>query len=249
MKKIIIVVVITLLLTVTIFKINIFKDIKALFLSSYNNAILTISNIPKNFKTKQQLQNKINEYQSVIESYEKVLSENDILIKENKQIKELLDVTYENYTIKWANVIVRDNWYNKITIDKGKKNGIKEGMAVVNNKGLVGIIESVTEYSSEITLLKGKKIAVMVSSEEGFNYGVIEKYEDGYYKVTEIDGLFNIKEGDFVVSTNLNDKIPDNILIGTIENITYDNFGLSKILKVKPSVDFNSLSVVGVLLK
>lgn len=249
MKKIIVVALIFLLFSVSFFKLNIFKDVKALFLSSYNKITLIIYNLPESFKSKKQLQKELDEYKNNLESYEKVLAENEILKKENKQIRELLGVNYENYSIKWANVIVRDDWYNKITIDKGKKNGIKEGMGVINNKGFVGIVDKVTDYSSEISLLTNKKIAVMVSGEDGFNYGTIENYKNGFFKVTEIDGLLDIKEGDLVVSTNLNDKIPDNILIGIIESITYDNFGLSKILKVKASVDFNSLNVVGVLLK
>jgi len=230
-------------------KINIFNDAKVLLLTSYNRITSSISNTISNFKSKKELQNKLKEYESIIESYESTLVQNEILIKENKEIKELLDIEYEEYTIKWANIIIRDKWYDKITIDKGKKNGIKIGMAVINNHGFVGIVEQVNDYSSEITLLTNKQIAVMVSSDEGFNYGVIENYKNNYYNVTGIDGLFNIKEGDYVVSTNLTSNIPDSILIGTVESITYDSFGLSKILKVKSSVDFNNLNVVGVLLK
>lgn len=249
MKKIIIIFVLALLLIIAQFKINILKDVKVLFLTNYNHITTSLTNVISNLKSKKELQKKIKDYENILDSYESIFSQNEILTKENKKLKELLNIEYEEYTIKWANIIIREEWYNKITIDKGKKNGIKTGMAVINNQGFVGIVEQVSEYSSEITLLTNKKIAVMISSEGGFNYGVIENYQNNYYQITGVDGLFNVNEGDYVISTNLNTNIPDSILIGTVESITYDNFGLSKILKVKSSVDFNDLSVVGVLLK
>ena len=79
------------------------------------------------------------------ENYNKAMEEienkgiNSEILYENKQLKELLELNntlsereYINATVINRNVAY---WFNEITINKGSKAGIKEGMAVINSKG------------------------------------------------------------------------------------------------------------------
>ena len=85
---------------------------------------------------------------------------NNIIIKNNnkelkseiKELKKLLELrnTYTDYDLENATVSVRNKsyWLDNLIIDKGKKNDIKEGMAVITNGGLIGIISKVYRNSS-----------------------------------------------------------------------------------------------------
>ena len=62
----------------------------------------------------------------------------------------LSEYTYLNATVVNRNI---GYWYNTITIDKGKYNGVEVDMVVVNNDGLIGKVVSTTTFTSDIKLL------------------------------------------------------------------------------------------------
>ena len=60
-----------------------------------------------------------------------------------------------------------------ITINKGKKDGIRQGMPVVNRLGLVGQIYSTYDQTSEVIPLLSKKFAVNALQDNGQNHAII----------------------------------------------------------------------------
>ena len=61
-----------------------------------------------------------------------------------------LQKSEDKYTMTWAHVISRDqaSWNNLITIDIGKRDGVKEGMAVESVNGMIGKVASVSNHTS-----------------------------------------------------------------------------------------------------
>ena len=72
---------------------------------------------------------------------------------ENESLKDYMKLTekYADYKTIPADVINRDisNYAKTIVINVGTKNGIKEGMTVIGDEGLVGYIISVTENTAK----------------------------------------------------------------------------------------------------
>ena len=101
------------------------------------------------------------------ESYLIQKNVNESLEKEIQELKEALELnkTLTEYTPINATILSRNKsyWYNTITIDKGKKDGITEDMAVITSKGLIGKISSVSVTSSEIKLITSDDINFKVS--------------------------------------------------------------------------------------
>ena len=79
------------------------------------------------------------------------------LQKEVTELKSTLDLnaTLSEYSYVNATVVNRNigYWYNTLVIDKGSKNGIKEGDAVITNQGLIGKIINISNFSSTVKLL------------------------------------------------------------------------------------------------
>ena len=121
---------------------------------------------------------------------EKKLS-NDFLILENNKLRELINETVQSEDV-YAKVLVdKDSPYLKtIILNKGSKNNVKIGMAIVDNSYLVGKIIEVNYTNSRALLLSdlNSKIPVLlepidvhaVVSGTGKNYGVIEYTKDEY---------------------------------------------------------------------
>jgi rod shape-determining protein MreC len=121
---------------------------------------------------------------------EKKLS-NNFLILENNKLRKLINETIQSEDV-YAKVLVdKDSPYlNSIVLNKGSKDNVKIGMAIVNNSYLVGKIIEVNYTNSRALLLSdlNSKIPVLlepidihaVLSGTGKNDGVIEYTKDEY---------------------------------------------------------------------
>ena len=118
---------------------------------------------------------------------------NEFLILENQKLRELINETVQSEDI-YAKVLVdKDSPYLKsIVLNKGSKNNVKLGMAIVDDIYLVGKIIEVNYTNSRALLLSdlNSKIPVLlepmnihaVLSGTGQNYGVIEFTKEEYDK-------------------------------------------------------------------
>lgn len=197
-----------------------------------------------------ELQNKEEQIESIIAQNENLQDEIDSL-KEALELNTILsDKVYLNATVVTRDI---DYWYDELTIDKGSKNGIEKGMAVVTSKGLIGQITKVSNYSSTVKLLSNEnmsdKISVKIKVGDDYVYGLISMYDQSTntYTVEGISENVDIEEGADVVTTGMGTTFPSGLLIGTVEAVTTDNFDLSKVVEVKASVDFDDIDYVTVL--
>lgn len=194
---------------------------------------------------------------SSVEKIESLEAENIELKQEINKLKEELNIDYvlSEYDYLNATVISRNSlyWYNTLTIDKGKHNGIEEGMVVINSTGLIGKIVNVSTFSSDVKLITtndtNNKISVTVTSGNNKLTGLINtySYEDGYLKVEGISNTETVNVGDYVYTSGLGGVFPSGILIGRVENIVTDVYDLSKIINVKPSANFDDINYVTIL--
>jgi rod shape-determining protein MreC len=185
------------------------------------------------------------------------LCNNNALKEEINELKKLLELNTitSEYKIINATVIARnlEEYLDIVTIDKGKKDGIKKDMAVVTNEGLLGKTIKVSNNTSKVKLLTSpdiyNKISIMIQTESKKVYGILSRYEEktNSFIIEGIDDLAIIKEGDLIYTTGLGEVYPTGILIGKVTRISKDHFDLSYNLKITPSSNFNNFHYVGVL--
>lgn len=183
------------------------------------------------------------------ETYNNEELENQITeLKEALSINNILS-DYENINCV---VISHDvgYWYDKIIINKGSNEGIEEGMAVINSKGLIGKVISTTNFSSTVRLLTSEemnKISIKIESDNNYVYGLIYGYkkDENIYVAEGISSL--VTSGVKVTTTGFGDTFPAGIVVGEVVNSKNDAYDLAKTIEIKPSVDFNNLNIVSVL--
>ncbi len=229
------------------------------------NFVINIVTAPINFirdkweesQDKNDLYEKYKKLKNKEEQMDKVIAESNNLKEEVATLKETLELntTLSSMVYKNATVINRniDYWYDEITIDKGKNDGIMKNMAVVNNAGLLGKVTSVSNHVSTIKLLANEnmsdKISVKIKVDDQYVYGLISKYsaKNNSYTVEGISENIDIPKGAEVVTTGMGDIFPSGLLVGSVTKVTTDNFDLSKVAVVKASVDFDAIDYVTVL--
>lgn len=233
------------------------KDTGSFVVNILGTPVDFVSNKIAETKEKNDIYNKYKELKSKEEQTESLIAETNNLKQEIKSLKAALDLntTLSDKVYKNATVINRniDYWYDEVTIDKGKTNGIEKNMAVVNNNGLIGTVTKVSNHVSTVKLLSSKslsdKISVKINVGDTYVYGLISKYnfKKNTYTVEGISENIEIPKGAEVVTTGMGDTFPSGLLLGHVKKISTDNFDLSKVAVVTSSVDFDNIEYVAVL--
>lgn len=214
-------------------------------------------NLISDFKSLKDVKKENDILKSEIDKIESIETENIELRKELEDLKNELNITYvlTDYDTINGTVISRNinYWYNTVTINKGTDAGIKEEMPVINSYGLVGKVISTTKKTSTVRLLtttdSNNKISVTIKSDNKSLHGLINGYNknDNTLLVEGISNTKNVVVGSKVYTSGLGGVFPSGILIGTVESISKDDYDLSKIIKVTPSVDFLNINYVSIL--
>lgn len=192
-----------------------------------------------------------------LEHYAQVEQQNEELTHSYNQMKKLLGINKDpnlfDYKKYPAMVIARssDAWNQQLTIDKGRLNGIKAGMAVVNDQGLIGKVGSVGNFTSKVFLITDTQDVSQISAiiQNANTYGMITGYNPnaGTLSLQKVPINAKIKKGQSVLTSGLSRMYPKLLSIGKIVSVSTDQYGLTKTAKIKPSVDFNDLNYVAVI--
>jgi len=171
-----------------------------------------ITSIPENYVKKSYfvisehltLYEKLKKNESILRSLKEEKLSNDFLILENKRLRKLIDESIQSQHI-YAKVLVDNNspYLKSIILNKGSRDNVKIGMAIVDESYLVGKIIEVNYSNSRALLLSdlNSKIPVLlepfdmhaVLSGTGQNYGKIEYTKEEYE---------NLMKGDVIVYTS-----------------------------------------------
>lgn len=175
---------------------------------------------------------------------------NSDLEKEISSLKSLVGINSVLSDFEFINgVVISRNptyWLDEVVINRGSKDGIEEGMAVVVGEGMVGYVNDVYTNSSRITLITNSSYNNTSVRINDF-YLILEFDEEGKMIVNQLDNSNSIKEGDVVYTSGLTDKYPSGITIGYISKIEDNTYGTGKKLYISLYYDINALRYVSVL--
>ncbi|GAA3717349.1 rod shape-determining protein MreC [Salinicoccus jeotgali] len=175
---------------------------------------------------------------------------------ENEELRETLEVSSRrSYESVDARVISRspDQWMDNFTIDKGESDGIKEGMAVMTTKGLVGTVVRANGSSSYVEMLTtssaGNNLSVQVTHEDDTAYGNIRRFDDerNLLVVENIKNRSGLERGDEVFTSGLVGSLPEGLLIGKIVEVENDEYGLSQNAYVQLNSNMDDIDLVHVI--
>lgn len=207
-------------------------------------------------ETKKELTKKYNKLKDKYKSTDDLRTENLELKKEIKELKEALELKNILSDYKKINSTTLNRnlgyWYRNITIDKGKKDGIKKDMAVINSDGLIGTIYKTSNHTSTVQLLTSNqfnKISVKINVGDKYIYALLTKYDekDNTFILEGISENTKIPIDSKVTTTGMGSIFPSGILVGKVLSVETDSYDLAKIIKIKSEVNFNDISIVTVL--
>ncbi len=139
---------------------------------------------------------------------------------------------------------------NLMTINKGKADGIEEGMGVACGQGIVGVTYLTSDHYSVVIPVLNRNSSRISCAIRGHQYfGVLRWYggDAGHAFVEDIPRHARFKRGDWVETNGYSSIFPAGVLVGQIVEVYNSRDGLSYKLKVRLSTDFGNLRDVVVI--
>ncbi len=135
-------------------------------------------------------------------------------------------------------------WFQSLTLNKGERDGIQNGMPVLAPEGVVGLISKTSPHASRVLLLtdpnSGVDVLVQRTRIRGIVSGLLEKGAILKY-VKRAD---DVQVGDRVVTSGLDGIFPKGVSVGKVTRVSRKDRGLFLYAEVTPTADASRLEEV-----
>jgi rod shape-determining protein MreC len=170
---------------------------------------------------------------------------------ENQRLKKLLDfVETDPRPVLPAMVVAEDagSWARTIVIDKGERQGVREGLPVVVAEGVVGRVIKVAPGSARVLLVIDASSSVAGLVQRFRTRGVARGNGRGLsfeYALREAV----VEVGDLVVTSGMGGLFPKGLVLGQVTSVQRQDSSLFQQIELRPNLDFSRLEEVLVLLE
>jgi rod shape-determining protein MreC len=150
-----------------------------------------------------------------------------------------------------ANVIHQDlsPWFQSLIIDQGAAAGIRPGMPVITDSGVVGLVAGTTPGASKVLLVIDPQSRVDAYVERTRARGTVRGTSGQQCDFEYVLRHENIEEGDLLLTSGLGTVYPKGLVVGRVASVDRKTSGLFLGAKITPAVDFTRLEEVFVILE
>ena len=191
------------------------------------------------------------ELEAEVSSLESQIIELQQQLTEFQILSSLLDFAraYPEYEYVGASVIGRDPspFLQYVIINRGSDDGLRRGMPVVTQQGLVGRISRVTAAAANVQLITDPAMSINVRIQPSRERAVLSGSITGDLSLDFIPQEADVNSGDLVLTSGFGGNYPPNILIGQVTGVRSQDFDLFQSGSVQPVVDFEQLEIVLVI--
>ncbi len=174
------------------------------------------------------------------------LRESAIINDDLKGLLALKDST--NYPLIIASIISKSlsKSQGTVTLNVGKSNGVKAGMPVITDKGIAGIIYSVSANYSIARTLNNVDLNLTVKCERTRENAVM-KWKGDRLVMVNVPKTFRLKRGDRIVTSEISSIVPVPIPVGIVAETGNVEMGIFNEVTIQPFVDLQKVENVFVL--
>lgn len=133
-----------------------------------------------------------------------------------------------------------------ITLSIGRSDSVKQGMPVITDKGIAGIIYSVSNNYSIARTLNNVDLNLTVKCERTRESAVM-KWNGDRLVMVNVPKTFGLKKGDRIITSEISSVVPVPLPVGVVAEISNVETGIFNEVKVQPFVDFQKVENVFVL--
>ena len=170
----------------------------------------------------------------------------------NERLKRLLQFREETpLSMVGAEVIGQDpsSWFKSVTVDKGEKDGVKKGMAVICSAGIIGqILKTAPDYAT-VLLITDYNSAVDSVVQRTRAKAIVEGKGENRCQLKYLLRTEEVEVGDAVVTSGLGGNFPKGLMVGEVKKVDKKGHGVFQYAELAPSVDMTKLEEVFVIME
>ena len=213
---------------------------------------LTIQDIVSSPSDVVTLQSRNNQLEAEVSGLQTQVIQLQQQLKDTQVLAALVDFSQSNpeSVYKAASVIGRDPspFLHYVIINVGSNDGIRRGMPVVTNQGLVGRVDAVIADASRVQLVTDPAAAVNVRLQNADTDALLVGSVTGDLSLEMISQDVDVQEGDVVLTSGLGGDYPPDLLVGQLINLRKRDYELFQEAAVQSTVDFSRLEIVLVIM-
>ncbi|MSU02861.1 rod shape-determining protein MreC [Tissierella pigra] len=211
-----------------------------------------VKNIGKLKEENESLKKQISKLEEENRNYLNIIGKTDYLKNEAKVLEKT------SFNLISAQIIGKEpgSWFDRFTIDKGIKDGIKKGSTVVQGveveqniivEGVVGRVVDVGDNWSKIVSIIDEVNSISFVNLRTQDGGVVSGSIDGQISGFLYDNKSDVIKGDKLFTSGLGGVFAKDIYIGEVDEVIDAEEELMKKITVKPAVNFKKLYKVFVI--
>jgi rod shape-determining protein MreC len=169
------------------------------------------------------------------------------LERENARLAELLSFRARvEGPVYGARVIARDPGplAMTLTIDRGERDHIRRGMAVLAPQGVVGQIAEASHAAARVLLLTDHNSGIDAIVQRSRARGIVQGGTDGSCYMNYLSRDADVAVGDRVLTSGLDGIFPKGVVVGEVIDVSRRQRGLLQAAVVRPSVALDRLEEV-----
>ena len=191
-----------------------------------------LANMGTYFSSISALQKEVRELKSQQVAMAQAMQQAQLQMAENAQLRRLMDAREHLPVHSMMSEILydaRDPSTRRVVLDRGTRNGVKLGLPVIDNAGVVGQVTRVFPFTSEVTLLTDKEQAIPVQVlRNGLRSVAYGRGQSGLLDLRFVAPNADIQVGDVLVTSGLDGIYPAGLAVAKViqvENVAQGAFG------------------------
>jgi len=178
------------------------------------------------------LQKEVHELKSQQVALAQTMQQAQLQMAENAQLRKLMEAREHLPVRSMMSEILydaRDPSTRRVVLDRGSRNGVKPGLPVIDNAGVVGQVTRVFPFTSEVTLLTDKEQAIPVQVlRSGLRSVAYGRGHSGLLDLRFVAPNADIQVGDVLVTSGLDGMYPAGLAVAKViqvESVAAGAFG------------------------
>ncbi|HEY1147614.1 MAG TPA: rod shape-determining protein MreC [Pseudoduganella sp.] len=175
------------------------------------------------FSTLSSMQKQVNELRQQQIASSMLIQQAQLQQAENNQLRKLLDAQQRVPGKSMLAEILydaRDVFTRKVILNRGTQHGIKLGLPVIDNQGVVGQITRVFPFTSEVTLLTDKEQAIPVQVlRNGLRSVAYGRGQSGNLDLRFMAPNADVQVGDILITSGIDGVYPAGLAVARVVQV------------------------------
>ena len=140
-------------------------------------------------------------------------------------------------------------WFHSVLVDRGRDRGVRSGMPVISEQGLVGVVTATASRSSKAMLVLDRQTAIDGVIQRSRSRGIVRGRGSEELAFEFVARGSDVQPDDIVVTSGLGGVYPKGLEIGRITAVADPADELLQRARIRPAVDFGRLEQIFVMLR